>query len=163
MDDPTWLDYAGLVFNVLATAAGLFGLFLAIKAYRIGVKAYEVSAESYRVAKDQGRRTLELQILRELLALTLDEEAIDDLLEEPNVAFGRLGVRVQLALLPASELMIWRELSRFAELPRAVEIAPQYAMSLAVIPAHRRREYEKSLIANCLRRDIYDAVRQRVE
>ncbi|MFJ8833817.1 hypothetical protein [Micromonospora aurantiaca] len=61
-----WLDYTGYVFNVLATSAGLFGLFLAIKAYRVGVQAYEVSAESYRVAKEQGRKTFELSLLTEL-------------------------------------------------------------------------------------------------
>ncbi|MFJ8833818.1 hypothetical protein [Micromonospora aurantiaca] len=155
MDDPTWLDYAGFLFNSVATVAGLAGFFLAIRAYRVGVDAY-------RVAKEQGRRSFETQLLRELLALTLDDEAREDLLLEPNMAFGRWGVRAHLAMLPKSELPIWRELGRFAEMPAVQEIAPQYAKDLWEIPVHRRRDYEESLIANCLRKEIYDAIRERV-
>ncbi|MET7881289.1 hypothetical protein ABZS52_30685 [Micromonospora profundi] len=151
-----WFDWTSLIFNILATAAGLFGLFLAIRAYKIGVNAYQV-------AKNQGRNSFETQRLRELLALTLDDEARDELLFEPNMAFGRLGVRARLAMLPKAELPIWRELGRFSELPAVQEIAPQYAKDLWEIPVHRRRDYEESLIANCLRKEIYDAIRVRVE
>ncbi|MET8354010.1 hypothetical protein [Micromonospora sp. NPDC005206] len=102
-----WFDWASLVFNTLATSAGLVGLFLAVKAYRVGIKAYEVSAESYRVAKEQGRKTFELEILRELTSLL--DEALDMVAGEKTVRLPpiKAAAASRVWLLPSEEMEVW--------------------------------------------------------
>ena len=92
-----WLDYAGFIFNALATSVGVVGFFIAIKAYKI--------------AKEQGRKTFELELLRELND-SLEREISDDgsHSEIPEPTIGQIS---RLAMLPTAEFTLWHAVHKF--------------------------------------------------
>ncbi|MFG3579227.1 hypothetical protein [Micromonospora chersina] len=165
MDIPTWLEYAGFVFNVLATAAGLVGLFLAIKAYKVGVQAYEVSAESYKVAKEEGRKNFELEILRELRSHL--DAAVDSehwAAENPGLPRTKTGVFSALLALPPGDLPLWR----MASGPRK----PNDGLTDIRAMAGVRRYFDKNgedledfrlSVVNAMYDEINEAMRKRIE
>lgn len=86
-----WFDWASLIFNTLATSAGLVGLFIAIGAYKI--------------ARDQQRNAYDLEILRELheiavsprFARAFEATAGDDVYAADMAGlFVRFGVKQHL-------------------------------------------------------------------
>lgn len=94
-----WFDWASLIFNTLATSAGLVGLFIAVRAYK--------------VAKEQGRKTFELEILRELA--TLVDDAVDKHTDpSSDGSLPKINAREysRLLLLPEGEFPVWFALAR---------------------------------------------------
>lgn len=168
MANPTWLDYAGFMFNVLATAAGLFGLFLAIKAYKVGVQAYGVSAESYRVSKEQGRKTFEVEALRELMVLIQDPRVHRAIVSEPRGAFFRHGITVRIKMLPEKDLPSWHRLSMCWSLPQSREFAPGWLGPPEFFYPHQEglevtEELELGNILSLLHSEALEAMRKRIE
>ncbi|MER5605196.1 hypothetical protein AB0F93_14075 [Micromonospora tulbaghiae] len=160
-----WLDYTGYVFNATATAAGLFGLFLAIKAYRVGVKAYEVSAESYRVAKDQGRKAFELEILRELRS-QLDEVVDSGPWGEhhPALPNTKAGVYSALLALPKEELPLWRMVTKNREPDDELHDIRQDAGVKRYLGSKDEDFEDLQLsICNAMYDEIHEAMRKRIE
>ncbi|MGC5330985.1 hypothetical protein [Micromonospora sp. DT62] len=95
-----WFDWASLIFNTLATTGGLVGLFVAVRAYK--------------VAKSQGRKTFELEILRELSGL-LDRSG--ELHSEPDRQDWLPTITAQqfarMQLLHEEEFPFTRALARY--------------------------------------------------
>ncbi|MEU2611814.1 hypothetical protein ABZ570_09560 [Micromonospora sp. NPDC007271] len=93
-----WFDYAGFVFNILATSAGVVGLFLAVKAYK--------------VAKAAGKTAFELEILREMAYVLEDRgkraEMMDRMREHPGDALHEAGLFARMVLIaPRTDLTLW--------------------------------------------------------
>ncbi|WP_433114259.1 hypothetical protein [Micromonospora sp. CA-246542] len=161
-----WLDYAGFVFNILATAAGLFGLFLAIKAYKVGIRAYEVSADSYSVAQDQGRRTLELDFLKEL-GLSLDRAIGDGSFAETfKPVIEGLS---RLIIFAEPELPTWNFLAFGTHSRSEIE---EYVINHTVLGSdleHSRAQPSYSVddlvavLAGLMHNEIFDAMSKRIE
>ncbi|WP_157745740.1 hypothetical protein [Micromonospora purpureochromogenes] len=96
-----WFDWASLVFNTLATSAGLAGLFIAVRAYK--------------VAKEQGRKTFELELLRDMLT-DIDSMFDPDRLSAPGrIPKPKPGSYARMLLLPdgEEELGLWVDVYEF--------------------------------------------------
>lgn len=114
------MDLAGLIFDALSGLAGVVALYISVRAYR-------VAQDSYTVAREQGRKTFELEVLRELIAT----------LRRPDSPFSGQDVNSLLAMLPYGELPKWTELNLRHILYRAEHkvdhpVAPEEVMDLHI-------------------------------
>lgn len=91
-----WFDWASLIFNTLATSAGLVGLFIAVRAYRI--------------AKRQNRYAFESILLKELLDIAENREFMDRLMKHGLETISEFQIKSRLDLLPPDYLPTWRTL-----------------------------------------------------
>ncbi|MEU4477310.1 hypothetical protein AB0F68_04450 [Micromonospora sp. NPDC023966] len=144
-----WIDYAGFIFNALATTAGLFGLFLAIRAYQ--------------VAKAAGSTAFELEILRELSNLldgivNRDERGEAGLL--PQIDGSVLS---KVWLLPEDDLPVWNLLTKL-EYDRVKEIRknPAVVKSLATDPENDDDDFFASVVT-VMYDELHQAMRRRTE
>ncbi|MET8354012.1 hypothetical protein [Micromonospora sp. NPDC005206] len=115
--EPLWMTYAGFIFDVLASLAGVVAILFAVKAYKVSVRGYEVSAESYRVAKEQGRKAYEVETLRQLSSW-LDRyvnDAADGSGDAPLLTLTPEAF-LRLPLLRAGELPTWEFVAKPREL-----------------------------------------------
>ncbi|MGC5330983.1 hypothetical protein [Micromonospora sp. DT62] len=90
MDEPVWMTYAGFVFDALASVGAVVAIALSVQAYKVAVK-------SYQVARDQHRKTFDLETLRKL-ASVLDKKP------SPFVDHEAISL---MWLLPDDTLPIW--------------------------------------------------------
>lgn len=144
-----WFDWASLVFNTLATTGGLVGLFVAIRAYK--------------VAKGQGRRTSEVEILRELLLLDEKPGFRESFRESPAEAFHAHGIHERLAALPLDELPTWKSL-RFALSLPSVNAVDKPATCVDARMANEHPEvYVAVKLSSAMTREALTAIRRRTE
>ncbi|MBG6099802.1 hypothetical protein ACLQ3D_20980 [Micromonospora vinacea] len=147
-----WLDYAGFVFNTLATTVGVVGFFIAVNAYRL--------------AKQQGRKTFELEVLREL---TLELDRMMEDAEEfprrsplPRLSPGALG---RIHLLPEVEVQAWR----FLHEVMLGNAKPEDLVELTAAKRFReggneRESYSLYILAvNVLANEVIHAMRKRLQ
>ncbi|MER5605195.1 hypothetical protein AB0F93_14080 [Micromonospora tulbaghiae] len=99
MDEPTWMVYAGFIFDALASVSAVVAIVLAVKAYRVAV-------DSHLTARRQHQKVSELEVLRALLGYhqRLLEEITEDSGAVPSIG---VDIGLQLATLDPSELPLW--------------------------------------------------------
>jgi hypothetical protein len=118
-------DWLGFGFNVLASIAGIVGLFVAIQAYKAAHRANRIALEarqdaerlakeqaleSERLIKEQGRKAFDLEVLREL-GQTLDRLYLDAWLMD-SMDF-RVGITTKLLLLSTMvEIPTWMDVAQ---------------------------------------------------
>ncbi|MET8354011.1 hypothetical protein [Micromonospora sp. NPDC005206] len=88
-----WFDYLSLTFSTLATAGGLVGLF--------------VAAAAYKVARQQGRHTFELGILRELSSEIERAVAAGEFRNEEHTYSPSANVFTRVMIFRKDELPVW--------------------------------------------------------
>ncbi|MBE1485594.1 hypothetical protein [Plantactinospora soyae] len=97
------LDLLGLIIDSVVGVAGIAGLLVAVRAYR-------VAGESYRVSKGQARNNFQIEILRELILLLDGDAELDTQLAGDHwyVSPKLSSIKLRLSLLPKNELPVWR-------------------------------------------------------
>ncbi|WP_146766214.1 hypothetical protein ACQPYV_30900 [Micromonospora saelicesensis] len=144
-----WFDWVSLAFNSLATTGGIVGLFVAIRAYK--------------VAKSQGRKSFEVEILRELIALTQDNEFRLSLKESPMMAYAVGVVTARLAMLPDSDLLFWRRLGKSWLMPPVHWLLDEAVELDEVIPLEAdNHDGNLNLVVDVLHRDALRSIKQRM-
>ncbi|WP_433114272.1 hypothetical protein [Micromonospora sp. CA-246542] len=143
-----WFDWASLVFNTLATSAGVVGLFVAVRAYRL--------------ARRQGRATFEVQMLHELMLMTRDETISDHIGDSPVMAYRKHGIQARLEVLPKSELPTWWHIADCVSLP----VLETFIVGFPYFGEEPRggtaSTYEKNVALNQLRSEVIKALERRM-
>lgn len=148
-----WFDFLGIG---LSTLVGLIGLFLAYRAYRVG-------ANAYRVAKEQGRRTFELEIMRELTT-GLDSALIAEKQDERNNLLPGIGhvTFSRLPLLPKDELPLWRMVDMYRDEGDGLTDIRAHEGVQELSRDDSSEEFSLAVI-NALYDEIHEAMRKRTE
>jgi len=149
-----WFDYTALIFNVLASVAAVVALYLALRAYRI--------------AKEQGRKTFELEALREIVRLFHDVEQEKEFAGAVSMANRTVGPYI--VMLPEGELPVWEALITADdenELWREVsELWTRYPLTSKAEKSLKGRhisqaQYKSEIVGVCLLEEVLRAIERR--